>query len=104
MAIRADDIDAFTEADRRNADRLEQTIDDVLEHNRSAVRNQKKISFTVNNDPDSPGKAVQQEIERRYQAAGWESVKFRHSYVDGYDSYWCLSVTLTRKIKKEEKQ
>jgi len=98
MAIKATDMDAFTKADKRAADRLESTIDAVLTSSQSFNKEKRKISFTVNNDCEAPNKAVQQEVERRYQEAGWESVKFRHEYVKAYDDYWCLSVTLTRKI------
>jgi len=98
MAIKATDMDEFTETDRRNTDDLESIIDDVLTANRSDLKKKNKISFTVDNDCNAPNRAVQQEIERRYKDAGWESVKFHHRYINTYDNYWCLSVTLTRKV------
>jgi glutamate synthase domain-containing protein 3 len=100
MAINAEEMDAFTTEDKRQADELERIIDSVLLSNRSMEKQRKKISFTVNNDSNPPNAAVQEEIEKRYQAAGWESVRFHHSYVKGYDDFWCLSVTLTRKLRE----
>lgn len=98
MAIKATDMDEFTETDRHEADELESIIDSVLTANRSNLKKQSKISFTVNNDCNAPNGVVQQEVERRYKEAGWESVKFHHKYIKAYDDYWCLSVTLTRKV------
>lgn len=103
IAIEATDIDQFTKEDKIAADELERIIDCVLRDNRATCQHQKQISFTVNNDPEAPNAAVQAEVEKRYRAAGWESVRFHHSYVRGYDDYWCLSVTLKRKISGDEK-
>jgi hypothetical protein len=99
MAIKAEEMDIFTPEDKQQADKLERIIDSVLLASRSDNKRAKKISFTVNNDSYAPNASVQKEIERRYQAAGWESARFHHSYVRGYGDFWCLSITLTRKTQ-----
>lgn len=103
MTIKATDMDKFTKEDKKTADELKRIIDCVLENNPAARQHQKQRSFTVDNDPETPNAAVKAEVERRYQAAGWESVRFHHSYVRDYDDFWCLSVTLKRNIPEDDK-
>lgn len=104
MALGPEDLEAYGEKDRQEADRLEGIIDRLLKKERSSIMDKKKFSLTISNagSVDAPNKTVKAEIDRRYKAAGWESAKITHSYVSRYnDGYWHLGVTMTRKHRRE---